>query len=219
MKIFATSDIHGQKKIIDKLSVIAPDVDLILVCGDIGGKNIAGKTFPQISACQKKDAHYLTTVLSKLRTPSRFILGNDDWFEYEDCRYLQEPQVFESTLFIPFEFVLHTPFNTNREVNENKLCYELSKLKADNNSIIVAHTPPFMAGDRLYNGNCCGSRSVRAWIEDVQPKIWFCGHIHEDNSVSQIGETLVFNCACQQSNVLRGWCVDTDTLQFDRISI
>ena len=30
MKIFATSDIHGNRKIMDKLNAVAADVDLIL---------------------------------------------------------------------------------------------------------------------------------------------------------------------------------------------
>lgn len=49
MKTFATSDIHGNRKIMDKLNTVAADVDLILVCGDIGGKDGRGKTFRQFS--------------------------------------------------------------------------------------------------------------------------------------------------------------------------
>ena len=113
-----------------------------------------------------------------------------------------------------------TPFNTNREVNENKLNYELHKLKADSNSIIVAHTPPLGAGDILYSGIRCGSKSVRNWIEEVQPKIWLNGHIHEDNSVTQIGATLVINCSCDYTdNILKGWLVDTDTMDFKEVKI
>ena len=196
MKIFVTSDIHGNRKIVDKLNIVAADVDLILVCGDIGGKGGRGKTFRQFSEYQKRDADYLSSVLKDIKTESRFILGNDDWFEYADSHYLQKAETIGSFNFIPFEYVLLTPFNTNREVNDNKLEYELGKLCADRNSVMVAHTPPLGAGDILYNGSHCGSRSVRVWIEEVQPKLWLCGHIHEDNSAAWIGDTLVLNCAC-----------------------
>ena len=168
MKIFATSDIHGNRKIMDKLNVVAADVDLILICGDIGGKDGRGKTFRQFSEYQKRDADYLSSVLKNIQTESRFILGNDDWFEYADGHYLQREETIGGLSFIPFEYVLLTPFNTNREVNDNKLEYELGKLNAGGNTVMVAHTPPLGAGDILYNGSRCGSRSVREWIEEVQ---------------------------------------------------
>ena len=220
MKVFATADIHGNRTIMDKLNNIADKCDLILICGDIGGKGIRGKTLQQFSEYQKEDAKYLCTVLENINTDSRFILGNDDWFEIDHSQYLKSSETIRGIQFIPFEFVLITPFNTNREVNENKLNYELNKLNADNNSIIVAHTPPYYAGDTLYNGMNCGSKSVRKWIEEVQPIIWLNGHIHEDNSVNMIGNTLVFNCACNYpDNVLRGWLIDTNTNGFEEIRI
>ena len=55
MKIFATSDVHGNRRIMDKLSIVAADVDLILVCGDVGGKDGRGKTFRQFSEYQRQD--------------------------------------------------------------------------------------------------------------------------------------------------------------------
>ncbi len=204
----------------DKLKIIAEKADLILVCGDIGGKNTINKTFMQFSTYQKQDVDYLCSVLEDIPIPTRFILGNDDWFEYESRHYLTEPENIEGTSLIPFEYVLITPFNTNREVNENKLNYELHKLTADHNSIVVAHTPPIGAGDILYNGSHCGSRPVRNWIEEVQPKIWLCGHIHEDNSVTMIENTLVFNCSCwYQDDILKGWLIDTDTMEYEKVGI
>lgn len=220
MKIFATADIHGNRVIMDKLNDIVDEVDLILICGDIGGKDIRGKTFMQFSEYQKEDANYLCNLLDNLRVDSRFVLGNDDWFEIEHQKYLKSPELIGGIQFIPFEFVSITPSNTNREVNENKLEYELNKLIADNNSIIVAHTPPLGAGDIIYNCTRVGSKSVRKWIEEVQPKMWLNGHIHEDNAVTQIGRTLVFNCSCYYTdNILRGWIIDTNTMDFKEIKI
>lgn len=220
MRIFATSDIHGNRKIMDKLNTIAPDVDLLLICGDIGGKDGRGKTFRQFSEYQKLDADYLASVLNEIKTESRFILGNDDWFEYEDSRYLQKAETINGLTLVPFEYVLLTPFNTNREVNDNKLEYELGKISADGNTVMVAHAPPLGAGDILYSGRNCGSCAVRGWIEEVQPKLWLCGHIHEDNSAAFIGETLVLNCACEhQNDILKGWIVDTDTMEFESIEL
>ena len=193
---------------------------MLLVCGDIGNKEIHGKTFMEFSAHQRKDAEYLANTLENLPIPARFILGNDDWFEFSGASYLEKPETIGNYEFIPFEFVLITPFNTNREVNENKLRYELEKLYVNNKSIIVAHTTPLSCGDRIYSGYRVGSNSVYDWIERAQPRIWLCGHIHEDNSVHEIGNTKVFNCACDHTeDILRGWLIDLDTLSYERIRI
>ena len=77
----------------------------------------------------------------------------------------------------------------------------------------MAHTPPYCAGDILFNGTHCGSKSIKYWIEQVQPMIWLCGHIHENNGVNKIGETWVINCACWYTdNLLKGWLIDTENL-------
>ena len=76
MRIFATSDIHGNKSIIEKLCAIDSKVDLILICGDVGGKGYSfRKDFKEASAAQRMDAVYLDTFLKSLPSPSRFILG------------------------------------------------------------------------------------------------------------------------------------------------
>ena len=218
MKVFATADIHGNRKIVDKLFEIESSVDLILVCGDIGGKQYSFKSFMEFSEKQKEDRDYLYNVLKKIKIESKYILGNDDWFESNDNKYLSKPEQINGVQFIPFEFVSITPFNTNREVNENKLEYELSKLNVDEESIIVAHMPPLGAGDVIYNGSRVGSKAIRNWIEVAHPKIWLNGHIHEDNTVTQINNTLVFNCSCNYvDNILKGWIIDTETMDYQSI--
>jgi hypothetical protein len=227
MRIFAASDIHGNKTIMKKLSSVANSVDLILICGDIGGKSGRFRTLRDFSNYQKQDELELLKIIKSfsLTTPVWYILGNDDWFDSDHYQHLKSPQNINNIDVIPFEYVSLTPFNTNREANENKLEYELTKLTDDfidnfNSTVILAHTPPFGAGDTLYNGSHCGSKFIRNWILEYQPKIWLCGHIHEDNSVNHIGNTLVFNCSCQsETNQLRGWVIDTDTLLYQPVKI
>ena len=120
---------------------------------------------------------------------------------------------------MPFEYVLLTPFSTNREVNDNKIRYELEKLTVDEFSILVAHTPPLGVGDMLYSGKRCGSGSLRRWIEANQPRLWLNGHIHENSTYQFIGKTLVVNCACDYtSNELSGYCIDLVSLEINRMS-
>ncbi len=60
--------------------------------------------------------------------------------------------------------------------------------------IFISHSPPKGAVDRNGAGRSLGSTAVLAAIERVQPKLCFCGHIHDSWGQSQsIGATRVHN--------------------------
>jgi Icc-related predicted phosphoesterase len=57
-------------------------------------------------------------------------------------------------------------------------------------------------------------------VEDDCDLILICGDIHEDNSTHEIGETRMFNCACDYfKNILKGWMVDLETQYYESVSI
>jgi len=39
-----------------------------------------------------------------------------------------------------------------------------------------------------------GSSALRAFIDQRQPALVFCGHIHEGRGIERLGKTLVANC-------------------------
>lgn len=226
MKIFVTADLHGRHSRIENLKAAAKEADLILIGGDVGGYPSPRTDTPsgmsaieyklsQYRSIQKQDASYLESVLDTIPIPAYYILGNDDWFEISSKRHLTSTLQIGDMTIIPFEWVQSTPFNTNREVNENKLMYELIKLgDIPKKSIILAHTPPKGIGDRLPNNSHVGSVSVRNWIACHQPAVWLCGHIHESFGSSHIGRTLVANCTTGyfDKSALRGYIIDTNTM-------
>ncbi|MCQ8903178.1 MAG: metallophosphoesterase [Methanothrix sp.] len=59
--------------------------------------------------------------------------------------------------------------------------------------VVVVHQPPRGVRDRLYNGELSGSVGLRRVIEEHQPDLVVCGHIHEDRGASWLGGTLVVN--------------------------
>ena len=60
--------------------------------------------------------------------------------------------------------------------------------------ILVCHQPPHKTElDRTHWGLHVGSKSVRKFIEEVQPLICFTGHIHEAHGIDQLGETHLIN--------------------------
>lgn len=228
MKILATSDLHGcamAAKMLQTIDQTHPD--LVLICGDVSG--FSSTKLSVLSRNQSKEVQGLDAMLGKLDVPARYILGNDDWCESDGDHYLCAPELFNGLEFMPFEWVHTTPFGTNREANENKIEYELRKIldpedveaKArGQNMVVVAHMPPYAAGDILGSGAHCGSRRIADWISKVQPRLWLCGHIHEDFSINKIGETLVANCACRhEQGRFQAWLIDTDTLDFEKIRL
>lgn len=62
--------------------------------------------------------------------------------------------------------------------------------------VLLLHGPPQGCGDwSSYDRTHCGSPSLRARIEELQPKLVCCGHIHAGYGQYHIGETLVVNAA------------------------
>ncbi|MEM9010312.1 MAG: metallophosphoesterase [Pseudomonadota bacterium] len=60
--------------------------------------------------------------------------------------------------------------------------------------ILLLHSPPHGVGDRTSQGQSVGSTALRAAIERVQPRLAFCGHVHDSWGVSgPIGATMVHN--------------------------
>ena len=61
--------------------------------------------------------------------------------------------------------------------------------------IVLSHTPPRdTLLDRTRRGKHVGSRAVRQFVEQVQPALLLCGHIHESRGVDRLGATTLVNC-------------------------
>lgn len=91
-----------------------------------------------------------------------------------------------------------TPFGTPSEFPESHFANWLeSAWKRARNwskTVLVAHNPPKdTVCDALPGGIHVGSVAVREFIEEVQPDICLCGHIHEARGIDRIGRTVVVN--------------------------
>ena len=60
--------------------------------------------------------------------------------------------------------------------------------------ILILHSPPKGLADVTSTGQSVGSTAIRDAIERIQPRLAFCGHIHDSWGVTgQIGTTRVVN--------------------------
>jgi Icc-related predicted phosphoesterase len=105
----------------------------------------------------------------------------------------------------------HTPWNTHREYDEDRLLEVLTtqaeQLKDVKNAIFNIHVPPYNsqidnaplmdAQLRPVDGGQTlvpvGSTAVRKLIETYQPMLSLHGHIHEAKGSTKIGRTLCIN--------------------------
>ncbi|MCS7303729.1 MAG: metallophosphoesterase [Thermoguttaceae bacterium] len=61
--------------------------------------------------------------------------------------------------------------------------------------ILLSHVPPRDCKlDRTFLGRHVGSQSLRRFIDQVQPDLVVCGHIHEGRGLDRIGRTWILNC-------------------------
>lgn len=61
--------------------------------------------------------------------------------------------------------------------------------------ILVSHPPPRGCQlDLTRRGDHVGSTAVREWVDERQPSLVICGHIHEARGTETIGPTQVVNC-------------------------
>jgi hypothetical protein len=88
-----------------------------------------------------------------------------------------------------------TPFDTPGEYSEKELADRLARFAGLDPLVMVCHCPPHgTALDRIREGMHAGSSAVREFIEQKQPKHFFCGHIHEAEGASaQLGATQAIN--------------------------
>lgn len=95
-------------------------------------------------------------------------------------------------------FSTPTPFGTPGEVSDEQLGLWLretyAKAQDFDELVVVSHTPPLdTATDRLTSGGHVGSAALRAFLEETQPALCVCGHIHESVGEDRIGRTRVLN--------------------------
>ncbi len=89
-----------------------------------------------------------------------------------------------------------TPFNTPFELTEVEIQEDLAVLSCGEGErlVLVTHAPPHGTKlDRIKAGTNVGSKSVRQFIEQKQPLVSLCGHVHESRGTDELGQTLIVN--------------------------
>ncbi len=91
-----------------------------------------------------------------------------------------------------------TPFGTPSEFPESSFAAWLEAAwrtaRAFPHTILVSHNPPKDTACDVIPGDVhVGSAAVREFLEENQPDMCLCGHIHEARAVDRIGRTVIAN--------------------------
>jgi uncharacterized protein len=185
MRLLAFSDIHRDLRQAARLAERAREVDVVLAAGDF--------------ASVHRGLEELIDILVVIETPTILVPGNNETEDAlrEACGGWRAAQVLhgEGTEIdgVPFfglgGGVPETPWPWSFDLSEHEAEQQLAA--CPEGAVLVVHSPPkgHVDGKRHL-----GSEAILRTIEDKQPRLAVCGHIHEAaGEEAMIGSTRVLN--------------------------
>jgi Icc-related predicted phosphoesterase len=192
MRILFLTDLHGRRVAKDELGRLTENCDLLLVGGDM-------TNFGDTAAAAR-----VLEPWRSLSLPFFAVAGNVDqpevaaWLEKENLSLQGAGVVVDQVGIVGSGGSNPTPLNTPLEYSEEELSQQLrqgwDRIEKAPRRIVMSHTPPQgTAVDRIASGLHVGSTAVRSFLEERQPDLCLCGHIHEAAGVDMLGKTAIVN--------------------------
>ena len=176
MRILIFSDIHGDTKSLER--ILAAPADLYISAGDL---STFGRALERCGETLRPLGQKLWVIPGNHESAQ----DNADFckkFGFVD--FHRRVRVLEGkigvTQWAGLGYSNPTPFDTPGEFSEEEIADALKPFEVLSPLYLVVHFPPHDSQlDRVMLGRHAGSRTLRAWVERVQPAYLFCGHIHE----------------------------------------
>ena len=189
MKLLLFSDLHCNQEAARALVDLAQGVDVVVGAGDFG--NI------------RQGLERVIPILSAITQPAILVPGNSESTEelIAACRHWSTAQVLHGSgvtidgvaFFGIGGGIPVTPFGAwSYDFSETEAAELLAECPVG--GVLVSHSPPKEAVDVSSRGVSLGSVAIRSVIEQQQPRLVVCGHIHESaGQQAQIGDSVVIN--------------------------
>lgn len=194
MKIVATSDIHMNKRLLNKLSHI--DGDLLLICGDFSNTGSPQSLDIVLSEVSKLNFKYIVATMGNHDIDMERNL-NKYREKYPKIQFLDnEVCEVEGVKIYGSPYCLE--FNNWAFPYINNLDCKNKTIPKEKVNIIVCHEPPYHRDLSFIGETFYGNEPLRDSLETNvnSPELLVCGHIHENSGNSQlINNTLCINCA------------------------
>lgn len=189
VKIYSVADVHGRLSRLGKIkaNIDKTKPDVVVIAGDI--------------TRYWNPAPFIKE-LAGLSIPILIILGNSDSSKIALLAGLHpgilnlhlRDVVINNTQFTGVSGTIPVPFRSRICLKEKAILQKLSPL-VNRETVLVAHPPPFGTLDRVLKKFHAGSKGIDNLINKNQPKLFLCGHIHENLGIMKINQTLVVNCS------------------------
>lgn len=172
MRIFICSDPHGRNDILVKTinEVKNGEYDVFLGLGDY----ISSRFFSRL----------VTGIDVKKKS---FIRGNRDFGI--NLPYLKKFDTFD------YDGIRFVMVGSHHFPNLKEKILDACEDVDGDELIIASHEPPHRLRDEIRSGVRVGVPEFREIIEEKQPLVWLCGHIHEAGGVSTLGSTKIVNAS------------------------
>ena len=209
MKIVALTDIHGAYDRATEILQRELPMDVVVLGGDITTNGTPAEAEEAIARW------------TAIATPLLAVTGNmdppsiDDLFTRLGISINGRGTMVGKTGFFGVSGSPPTPMQTPNEIAEEEIARRaqagLDQIRTAQRTIFVPHAPPRRTSvDRLFIGKHVGSTAVRSLIEQHQPDIVICGHIHEARGQDSIGRTQIVNCGSASRGYYATILVDKD---------
>jgi uncharacterized protein len=189
MKMLVLADIHGEETVLEKLQAYKKDThDCVLVAGDTTNNSTS----------------FMADIIEAFQG-AYIIPGNNESANVHEIMQKAKHYAHEKRFelkdgynLVGFGFSNPTPFHTPGELKDEEIYKKLAAMKIDGKTILLLHAPPYGLLDEI-KGNHVGSQAIRKIIEEKQPYLVFCGHLHEVIGVERLGKTLIVNVPAAES--------------------
>ena len=196
LRILGLADLHDRSEMLDPLQDI--EADLVVFCGDL--HNASGP----------EQARPAAEALAKIGPPVLIVPGNMDYRDVVPDLWREAGLTMlhgTSFMFKGYGFlglggmVMRDPKrlgNPGRYYHREEDVYDLlsrahREVSGTERAIVMTHQPPRATRDTIHTGERTGSIGLRRFVEEHQPQLLLCGHIHEDRGEALIGRTRIIN--------------------------
>lgn len=188
MNILAFTDIHGKREIVNWIikRTINEKPDLLVCAGDLSD---FGRNIDRIAAN-----------LNKLNKTILIIPGNHETDEdiLKICKNNKNIIDIHSGFYEKDDYLFFGygggGFNKEDPRFERVSIKFKKYIKKGKNVILITHAPPYNTKLDLINNEHVGNKSIRKFVDDVQPELVICGHLHENERiVDYVKKTKIVN--------------------------
>ncbi len=192
MKILALTDIHGSYTTAAAI-IRKESADVVIIGGDLTTIGTVKEAEDALDLFRPA-AGRLLCVAGNMDLPQHDHLFEQRGVSLNACGVSIGDVGFFGVSAAPFSR-LHTPYEISEEELSRRIRKGFGMVSNAPTKVFVPHAPPYGTKlDIIHTGIHVGSMAVREFIEDFQPEVVVCGHIHEARGIDRIEESQIVNC-------------------------